>query len=147
MTPQTDNFYLVGTNDQRAAKLLRLDAIEFPHPDLSDGHTDKYLAWVKSMVRRGYAPTITVFMNQYLFYGELNPNAGYPDYDHIVSATSVQSDYDDDEYHDDDVITFSDHGLYGPWPKSLRPYYFTYRFALPVKFINIDNYSIIVNTS
>lgn len=45
-----------------------------------------------------------------------------------VSATSIDSDYDDDMYHDDDVITFDDHGLYGPWPEALRPYYFTYIF-------------------
>jgi len=128
VTPQQDNFYLVGTNDLRASKLLKLNAVEFPHPDLSQGHTDKYLAWVKSMIRRGYAPTITVLMNQFLFYGDTDPNAGYPDYDHIVSATSVQSDFDDDNYHDDDIITFSDHGLYGPWSLDERPYYFTYTF-------------------
>ena len=79
--------------------------------------------------RRGYAPTITVFMNQYMFYGISDPNAGYPDYDHIVSATSIDSNFDDDVYHDDDIITLDDHGLYGPWPEALRPYYFSYSFV------------------
>ena len=40
----------------------------------------------------------------------------------------MESNFDDDNYHDDDIITFSDHGLYGPWPIEQRPYYFTYTF-------------------
>ena len=125
---QEKRYYLVGTNDQRASNLLKLEAIEYDSKDVSPSHTKKYLGWIKAMLRRGFAPTITVFMNQYMFYGSLDINAGYPDYDHIVSATSVDSDYDDDEYHDEDVITFDDHGLYGPWPQNLRPFYFSYTF-------------------
>ena len=64
-----------------------MNAIEWDFKDRSVGHTESYLGWVKSMVRRGYVPTITVFMNQYLFYGTIDPNAGYPDYDHIGMNT------------------------------------------------------------
>ena len=66
------------------------------------------------MIRKGYAVTICVYMNHYLFYLNTDPDAGYYDYDHIVTLTKYESDYDDDEYHDTDIITFGDHGLWSP---------------------------------
>jgi hypothetical protein len=72
-------------------------------------------------------------MNQWLFHFNDDYNAGYPvsvaaccsaeealrfvalselashfaqDYDHIVTLYEWQSNYDDDEYHDDDIMTF-----------------------------------------
>jgi len=127
-TQQT--YYLVGENDQLASKNLKLSAIEYDH-DVYDSKA--YLAWVKTMVRKGYAVTITVFMNNYLFYGMTNPDAGFPDYDHIVSVEKIESNYDDDLYHDDDIITMSDHGLWAPeapgppYPYPFdAPYYFSY---------------------
>lgn len=57
-----------------------------------------------------------------------DPTAGYYEYDHIVSIAKIESDYDDDEYHDDDVITISDHALWAP-RGSPPPYYWTYTVA------------------
>ena len=37
------------------------------------------------------AVTITVYMNNFLFYGDVNPAAGEPDYDHIVTVLHVES--------------------------------------------------------
>lgn len=44
---QEQRFYLVGENDQRASKLVKLDAIEWDFTDLSIGHTMSHLAWIK----------------------------------------------------------------------------------------------------
>ena len=49
-------------------------------------------------------------MNQYLFYGDTKLLAGDTDYDHIVPVIQVDSKYDDDLYHEDDIIYFSDNG-------------------------------------
>ena len=58
--------------------------------------------------------TFTVYMNYYMFYGTTNKNAGDAEYDHIVSVSSISSQYDDDLYHDTDVITLEDHGVWAP---------------------------------
>ena len=58
------------------------------------------------MARRGFSVTFTVDMNQWLFTGNPDYNAGNLDYDHIVSLYEWQSNFDDDEYHDDDIMTF-----------------------------------------
>jgi hypothetical protein len=75
----------------------------------------------------GHAVTICVYMNQYLFYNSASPNAGDSEYDHIVSAISVESKYDDDQYHDDDILTFSDHGEWSPVVTGPQ-YLFSYTF-------------------
>lgn len=119
---QTTKFYLVGENDQSAAKILKLNFEEFDNSGSADPR--RYLSWIKAMVRRGHAVTLTVFMNYNLFYGT---RGGEPEYDHIVSVSSVNSDYDDDEYHDDDVLTLEDHGL---WAPKFKPVYlFSYTFG------------------
>ena len=46
------------------------------------------------------------YMNQWLFSGNPERDAGQPDYDHIVSLYAWESKYNDDEYHDDDLLTF-----------------------------------------
>ena len=66
-----------------------------------------------------------------------------PAYSHVslncaVTVTNVSSLFDDDLYHEDDVVTIDDHGLYGPWPEALRPYYFSYSF----KQFMVSTYSI-----
>jgi hypothetical protein len=117
--------YLVGVNDESAAKKVKLQHIEF------DGKTnigtDNYLAWIKTMARKGYAVTISVYMNYYLFYGMTSPTAGDAEYDHIVSVSSISSAYDDDKYHDEDVIVISDHGLWAPY-RTGPVYLFNYTF-------------------
>ena len=125
--------YLVGVNDASTAKHVKMNYTTYPNTCEAPGKTNgtcshEYLAWVKAMTRRGYAVTITVFLNNYLFYGNTNPNAGDDEYDHIVSVSRIESDFDDDLYHDSDQITFSDHGLYAPDPTNPR-YLFTYKFA------------------
>ncbi len=108
-------YYLVGENDMNTTRQLKLSGIEYPIActlDLQQTCSKDYLAWAKNMTRRGYAVTITVYMNYYMFYGNTNPLAGEPDYDHIVSIENIQSKYDDELYHDDDIITFSDHGMF-----------------------------------
>eukprot|EP01052_Picozoa_sp_SAG31_P007002 SAG31_NODE_329_length_17643_cov_10.377793_7_plen_415_part_00 len=127
---QSTDYYLVGENDGAAAQRLRLSHIEYPNRCVSvkPRHCSmEYLAWVKKMVRRGHAVTITVYMNNFLFYGDTNPRAGEPDYDHIVSVLSLQSEHDDDVYHEDDKLTLGDHGLWQPGPTP--QYNFTYTFG------------------
>ena len=123
---QTSTEYLVGVNDEYAAKNLRLAAIEFDSTQA--GNADGYLAWLKKMTRSGYVPTLTVYMNYYMFYGSTNPSAGDAEYDHIVSVSKIYSAFDDDLYHDNDIITIEDHGLWAP--KTTGPQYlFNYTFA------------------
>ena len=63
-------------------------------------------------------------MNNYLFYGSSDSTAGDSEYDHIVTVRRIQSDYDDDLYHEQDVITISDHGLWAPSSQNSPQYYF-----------------------
>ena len=123
--PQQSEFYLVGSNDQNSTAAIKLNWIEYDH-DVRDAK--QYLAWVKKMVRKGYAVTICVYMNYYLFYGANDVSAGSWDYDHIVSVSRIESNYDDDLYHDDDVIVMEDHGLWAPRTKPIQ-YLFSYTFA------------------
>ncbi len=126
---QTKHSYLVGVNDQHAAMQVHLNHTEYNNTDYTTGHTQRHLAWIKYMTRRGWPVTMTIYMNFYLFYGDTSPNAGDPLYDHIVSVIRVESNFDDDEYHDSDIITFSDHGLWDPSPQKGPRYYFSYEFS------------------
>jgi hypothetical protein len=131
---QTSQSYLVGLNDIQTAGKIRLDATEYEYS--RDSTTEDYLVWIKNVTRSGFAVTMTIYMNQYRFYGLTNPEAGDVNYDHIVSIHSVESRYDDNEYHADDVLTFSDHGLWAPlvpgppfpYPYD-APYLFSYAFG------------------
>lgn len=49
-------------------------------------------------------------MNYWLFYGDSSSKAGETEYDHIVPILQIDSNYDDDLYHEDDIIYFSDNG-------------------------------------
>ena len=122
--PQQTQFYLVGSNDQQSSLAVKLKYIEYDH---SNRDPKIYLAWCKKMTRLGYAVTITVYMNYYLFYGITDNTSGEWDYDHIVSISKIESNYDDDEYHDDDIITIEDHGLWAP-RKTGPLYLFSYSF-------------------
>lgn len=78
---QTEHFYSVGLNDQIASRTLRLNPIEYDWGQVgSTNSTEDYLAWIKQMTRSGYAPTITVYMNHFLFYHSNDPNDGYHEY-------------------------------------------------------------------
>ena len=125
-TGNQQKYYLIGFNDKQTSTSLRLSYIEFDSEN--NIGTEKYLSWIKSMTRRGYAITIGVYMNYYLFYGVTIPGAGEFDYDHIVSVSNIMSKYDDDEYHPEDIITISDHGLWAP--RITGPVYlFNYTFS------------------
>ena len=65
---------------------------------------------MKTNVRASNPVTIGVFMNQWIFYGDSSSTAGDSDYDHIVPVLQIDSNYDDNLYHPDDVIYFSDNG-------------------------------------
>jgi hypothetical protein len=64
---QEKQYYLIGVNDEEASEKLRLGYIEYPSSELTGA--EQYLSWVKTMMRKGYAVTITVFMNYYLSRG------------------------------------------------------------------------------
>jgi len=116
-------WYSIGVNDQIASTKMRLTFDEFPSY-APTSTTKEYYLWLKKMTRAGNAVTMTVYMNHNQFYGSKDPEAGFHFYDHIVSVAKYSSNYDDDEYHGDDVITFSDNGLWSP--EFNPPYFFSY---------------------
>ena len=78
---QSIDYYLVGENDEAAAAKLRLAHIRYPNTCAATRPrrcSVEYLAWVKTMVRRGHAVTITVYMNSFLFFNTTAPRAGEP---------------------------------------------------------------------
>ena len=115
------HWYSIGVNDQFTSEKVRLTSLEYP----SGASTEDYIIWMKKLLRKGYAVTICVYMNHYLFYLETDPEAGYKEYDHIVTLRKIESDFDDDEYHESDIITIADHGLWSPRITG-PPYYFSF---------------------
>ena len=123
---QTTGEYLVNMNDQYTATSIQLDSIEWNNY-LRD--TQKFLLWIKQQTMLGHPVTIGVFMNHYLFYNNRDPLAGDEVYDHIVTVYNVQSNYgDNDLYHDEDVITISDHALWNPLITDEPRYLYSYTF-------------------
>jgi hypothetical protein len=116
---------LLGINDQDTAAQLHLNVVEWNTS--GETSTDQFLSWVKGRVTLGLPVAIGVFTNEYLFYGNTDPNAGDDDYDHIVFVTGVDSSHPDSNYYPDDVIQFSDHGLWGS--EGNTPYIFKYSFG------------------
>ncbi len=128
--PQNKDQLLLGINDQYAATQMRLKFIEWQE----ETTTEQFLAWVKQNVIRGFPVAIGVYTNEYLFYGKTDPNAGDPDYDHIVPVTGITSlrpltdpfYYGNELIYSDDEIYFNDNGLWGDPGK--EPCYFSYPF-------------------
>ena len=120
------HWYNIGVNDQLTSSKVHLLSNEFAdtREEKRDATTEDYISWMKSLIRKGNMVTICVYMNHYLFYHNNDTNAGYTEYDHIVTLTGYQSNYDDDLYHDDDIITMADHGLWSPRYDPV--YYFSY---------------------
>lgn len=104
---------MLGRNANDAASQMCLNAIEWD--TIAEQSTDQFLAWVKTNVVKGYPVAIGIYTNEYLFYGKTNPNAGDVDFDHIVPVTGIGSNHSlkDPNYYGDDVIYFSDNGLWG----------------------------------
>jgi len=98
---------LLGDNDTAAAQKAGLSYTPFIGAD-----PQLCMAWIKQQIVAGFPVTIGLYMNESIFEG----GAGDPDYDHIVLVTGIQSNYPltDSTYYPDDVIIFSDHGLYTP---------------------------------
>lgn len=123
--PQNKRQLLLGVNDQYAAKKMHLNAVVWDTGDEQD--TNAFLVWVKQYVIQGHPVIIGIYTNEYLFYNNTNPNAGDEEYDHIVPVTGFLSKHPlkDHHYYKDNVIYFSDNGLWG----SIHhfPYFFHYR--------------------
>ncbi len=104
---------LLGINDQKAAHKMHLDAEVWDSEDQTS--TDDFLAWVKQNVAQGYPVIIGVYLNQWLFEGDPNPDDGDTDYDHIVPVVGFSSIHalNDPQYYADDLLVFTDNGL---WP-------------------------------
>lgn len=101
---------LVGVNDTRAVKAMKLDAQ--PFGAVGQNSTEDFLPWIKSCVARGHPTAIGVFLNASCF-GEESP--GDEEYDHIVTVTGM----DAKKSAENGVIQFSDHGLYAPGGRSV----------------------------
>jgi len=116
---------LLGINDHYAASQMHLNSIEWNYAAEKD--TDSFLKWVKENVLKGYPVAIGIYMNMYRFYHDKNPRAG-SDYDHIVPVFGIGSTHPltDGRYYTDDIVTFSDNGLWHPHDP---PYFFSYEFG------------------
>jgi hypothetical protein len=119
---------MLGVNDQYAAEKMHLKAIAWDTS--AEKNTRQFLTWIKQNVLKGYPVIIGIYTNEYLFYNKKNPKAGDPDFDHIVPVFGIGSHHslNRTDYYDDDVIYFSDNGLWGN--SSYPPYIFSYPFAL-----------------
>ncbi len=106
--PQDQGQLLLGMNATQAAEQMHLKAEEW---DSSQGD---FFAWVKDNINNGNSVSIGVYMNQYLFYDDTDPDAGDADYDHIVVVTDV----------DGTKISFSDNGVWSD-PSKPPQYFFS----------------------
>ncbi len=116
---------LIGVNDQIAAAAMHLNAVEWN----TQGETNskKFVAWLKQNVVAGDPVAIGVFVNEYLFYGNTDPQAGSSSYDHVVPVTGIASKFalQDGKYVASDMITLNDNGEWNP--NGNPPYIFTYK--------------------
>jgi hypothetical protein len=100
---------LLGVNDYWAAHHHKLTNELWSYSDTNVQH---FLTWVKSHVLQDHIVIIGVFENTAVF----GSDAGDADYDHIVPVMGWGSNHPltDPSYYADDVIYFSDNGLYTP---------------------------------
>lgn len=104
---------LIGVNDTAAAAAMHLNVLEWN--TAAETSTEAFLGWVRANVLEKHPVAMGVYTNEYLFYGKTNPTAGDPDYDHIVPVLGVASTHPlaaPTAYFPDDVLTFSDNGLW-----------------------------------
>lgn len=100
---------LLGTkNAVGAAESVRLDYEEF-----NAENTENFLVWVKHHVLLGHPVIIGVFNNENMLYNMKYGN-GDDEYDHIVPVFGFGSNhpFTDNNFYPDDIILFSDNGLY-----------------------------------
>lgn len=112
--PQIDTQLLLGVNDRLAAEKMHLKAEIWK----ANGTTKEFLVWVKAMLAQGHPVAIGLFMNQSDFTNL--EETGDDEYDHIVTASHVASEHPDSKYHGEDVLYFSDHGLWDGEEKTLK---------------------------
>ncbi len=124
--PQNKSQLLLGRNDLYAAGQMHLNAVEWDTEEQQN--PEQFLVWVKENVIKGYPVAIGIFTNQYRFYGDTDPDAGDDEYDHIVPVIGIGSNHglNDPAYYGDDILVFSDNGLWGDPTKP--PYLFSYGF-------------------
>jgi hypothetical protein len=118
---------LIGVNDQIAAAAMHLKAVEWNTQ--AETSTPTFVAWLKKNVTAGYPVAIGVFVNEYLFYGNTDPQAGSSVYDHVVPVTGFASHHalPSGRYHASDTVTFNDNGEW--YSNGASPYVFTYEAA------------------
>lgn len=100
---------LLGTKNAAAtAASLRLD-----YEELNSEDSKQFLVWVKNHVVQGHPVIIGVFNNENMLYNMKDGN-GDDEYDHIVPVFGFGSNHPltDQAYYPDDIILFSDNGLY-----------------------------------
>ena len=95
---------------QAASDKLKLRYEFYQHPPAPD--VSLYLGWIKAQLRQGHAPTISVYCKDCgLKY----------DLEHIMTAISYESTFNDDLFHAGDAFTYCDHlGAY-PNRRGSRP--------------------------
>lgn len=121
---------LLGVNDAHAATEMHLGYTQWT-PGTESTASD-FLAWVKGEVISGHPVAIGIYTNEYLFYGSTDPNAGDPEYDHIVVVTGITSQHPltlPATYYPTDVLTFSDNGLWTGTANGQPQYTFSYEFG------------------
>ncbi|HEV2361493.1 MAG TPA: hypothetical protein VGS21_07315 [Acidimicrobiales bacterium] len=121
---------LLGVNDTHAASQMRLASTAWTPG--AGSTASSFLTWVKTQVIEGHPVAIGVYTNEYLFYGSTNPNAGDPQYDHIVVVTGIKSAHPltlPAAYYATDQITFSDNGLWTGTASGRPQYSFSYVFG------------------
>lgn len=118
---------LLGVNDTYAAEQMHLNAIAWGGGSQTSTH--EFLVWIKNHVAQKQPVIIGVYTNEYLFYNNTNKNGGDPDYDHIVPVIAVSSSHSlpNKNYYRNDIITFSDNGLWNP--TGTPTYLFSYPFS------------------
>jgi len=117
---------LLGVNDLRAARAMKLDAVRFDNA--RQRSTDEFLVWVKKRFLRGNAVIIGVLNNT----TQLDePGPGDAEYDHIVPVFGIGSqkplNSSPNRFRPTDAITISDNGLHSVGPN--YPYLYAYPFA------------------
>lgn len=118
---------LIGVNDSYAATQMHLNAVEWK--SVTTSTANNFLAWVKENVASGYPVIIGIYENHHSFDGSNDENAGDAEYDHIVPVIGVSSKHPltkPSAYYDDDVITFSDNGLWSPTGQPTYLYHYPF---------------------
>lgn len=117
---------LLGVNDLRAAKGMRLEAKQFDNT--TQRSVPQFLRWVKGHFLEG-RPVIIGVLNNTRILGEWPQDKGQGSYDHIVPVFGIGSGspLTNLAYHATDAITISDNGLHNIGRNI--PYLYTYEFA------------------